>query len=319
MAESYELSTVLEAFDSLKEKKWVDKIKEKVKQTIFWGDLNEANIEEFKKFNRLFGSLYDLMKEKFSEIYRTTWERYFEHLRAVVNNVLDLPNPTVEKVLIAIAHDSIEDTDKTFEWLNEDYKYKVALWVQAISKSPWEDYLTDEEKEEKLSLEFAIGSPWTKSLNSKAVKLLKEIKDLWKDRRNDDYFWHLESIKKLSRHIVKIALDKWILEYEYKWEEISKITLDWNEMSKKEFKIILQQITQDVLDVKLADRIHNLSTQWNPKDTKTVRRKVDETKEYFLEIAMKHNPEAYEKLQSLILKLEIKLHNTNSNVNELVS
>jgi (p)ppGpp synthase/HD superfamily hydrolase len=59
------------------------------------------------------------MKDKFSEVYRkNSGERYFEHLREVVNNVIDLPNHNIDKVLIALAHDSIEDIeDINFDFL----------------------------------------------------------------------------------------------------------------------------------------------------------------------------------------------------------
>jgi guanosine-3',5'-bis(diphosphate) 3'-pyrophosphohydrolase len=80
------------------------------------------------------------MKKKFRKINRSSGERYFEHLRAVVNNILELPNPNTEKILIAIAHDAIEDTNKTYEGLTEDYGYEIALSVQAISKNAWQDY-----------------------------------------------------------------------------------------------------------------------------------------------------------------------------------
>lgn len=289
MPENYKLSTTLLSIDSPNEKRWVKKIIEKVKEKIFWNNLKESNIEEFKRFNRLFGSLYDLMKEKFSDIYRTTWERYFEHLRAVVNNVLDLPNPTTEKVLIAIAHDSIEDTNKTFEWLSEDYWYKVALWVQTISKNPWEDYLTNDEKNEKISLEFNGYTSWTSDNVNICIDELNKLKKIAKERRNLDYFSHLKSFESLLQHINSIAISKWI-----------------NLTDEK-----LKEITHDVLDVKLADRIHNLSTQWNPDDLKTTRRKIEETKKYFLIIAKEHNPEAYKKLIMLINDLKYKLENFN--------
>jgi (p)ppGpp synthase/HD superfamily hydrolase len=70
--------------------------------------------------------------------------------------------------------------------------------------------------------------------------------------------------------------------------------------------------------VKFADRIHNLSTQWNPSDTATVRRKVDETKEYFLDIAKETNSKAYHSLQSLILQLEIQLNNAGERVEKVM-
>jgi (p)ppGpp synthase/HD superfamily hydrolase len=55
------------------------------------------------------------MKSKFAHIQRDGGERYFEHLREVFKNVMNLPNPNVQKAFIALAHDSIEDTDKTYE------------------------------------------------------------------------------------------------------------------------------------------------------------------------------------------------------------
>lgn len=270
----YSLDNVLSAFESLSEK-WIDKLLNKAKEKIFWWELNSENINEFKDFVRKFYSLYYLMKDKFSEEYRSTWERYFEHLRKVVDNVLDLPNPNIEKVLIAIAHDSIEDTNKTYEWLAEDYLYRIALAVQAISKNPWNLYI---EKVDKSITD-------EKNIRKKAI-----------DLRNEDYFWHLESFDNMLEHIRELALSKNII------------------LSQDELK----EITLNALDVKFADRIHNLSTQWDPEDSETVRRKVDETKKYFLEIAKEVNIDAYNKLQSEILKLEIRLNQLNKKVVSIV-
>ena len=169
MEQHYTVEQVLDAIWLLKQEKWVDTILNSVKEKIFSNDLNTENVEEFKKFVRRFTSLYYLMKDKFSEVERTSWERYFEHLREVVNNILKLPNPNTKKVLIAIAHDSIEDTNKTFEWLSEDYWYDVALAVQAISKEPWKKY-------QDLSIENEA----------------ERIKNA-KKQRNITYFWHLQS------------------------------------------------------------------------------------------------------------------------------
>lgn len=269
----YTLDQVLDAVWFLKQEKWVDKILTSVKEKIFWNDLNNANIEEFKGFVRKFTSLYYLMKDKFSEVERTSWERYFEHLRVVVNNVLELPNPNTQKVLIAIAHDSIEDTNKTFEWLAEDYWYGVALAVEAISKESWKKYqnfdITDDNEREREA----------------------------KRERNEDYFWHLESFETFKEHINKLALEQ-------------NIVLSGEE---------LDEITRNALDVKFADRIHNLTTQWDPNDLKQVRKKVDETKRYFLKIAHETCIEAYNKLQSLILILEVKLSGTSERVGVLLN
>lgn len=270
--ENFTLDQILEAFWSLKQEKWVDKLLDSVKEKIFWNELNNENIEDFKQFVREFTSIYYLMKAKFSEKERTTWERYFEHLREVVNNVLTLPNPNIEKVLIAIAHDSIEDTNKTFEWLAEDYWYEVALAVEAISKKPWQYYIDENIVDEN------------------------ERKKDAKEKRNSEYFWHLISFESMKKHINSTAKEKWI------------------ELTEDE----LITITYNALDVKFADRIHNLSTQWDPNDLKQVRKKVDETKKYFLWIAKETNKIAYDKLQSLILTLEIRLNNSNWKVKEII-
>ena len=292
MSDHYEVWEVLDSMDWLRLEKWVEKLLEKSKERIFWWDINDENIEVFKDFVNEFTSLYYMMKRKFKNVYRKIdWVRYFEHLRAVVNNVLDLANPTVDKVMMAISHDAIEDTDINYDWLKISAWPKVAIWVQAISKGNWEDYLTEEEKNEKLGLEFDLwswGSWWKKRL--------EEIEEIWKKRRNDDYFSHLESLDNLSEHIKSIATTNWVI------------------LSKQELK----ELTQDVLDVKLADRIHNLSTQWNPKDLDTVERKVNETKRYFLDIAKEHNPKAYEKLKSLIFALEVDLLNARWKVEKTI-
>ena len=272
ISEEFTLEQVLDAVWLLKHEKWVDKLLNSVKEKIFWNELNSENIEEFKKFVREFTSIYYLMKSKFSEVERTSWERYFEHLREVVNNVLILPNPNTKKVLIATAHDSIEDTNKTFEWLNEDYWYGVALAVESISKKSWEDYIDE-----------TILDP---------VERKKQAKKL----RNAEYFWHLESFEKFKYHINSIAISKWI-------------NLTDNQ---------LIEISQNALDVKFADRIHNLSTQWDPNDLEQVRKKVDETKKYFLWIAKENNTQAYNKLQSLILVLEIRLNGTKNDIERII-
>lgn len=269
----YTVEQVLDAVWLLRQEKWVDKILNSVKEKIFWNDLNARNIEEFKTFVREFTSLYYLLKNKFAEIERSTWERYFEHLREVVNNVLKLPNPNTKKVLIAIAHDSIEDTNKTFEWLSEDYWYEVALAVQSISKDPWEKY-------QDVSIE-----------NEK-----ERIKDA-KNQRNAIYFWHLQSFEIFKIHIANLAKEKWI------------------ELTEEK----LIEITRNALDVKFADRIHNLSTQWDPNDREQVRKKIAETNNFFLSIAQETNKEAYEQIKRLLLVLELRLQGTPWKVRAVLS
>ncbi|MEA3387104.1 MAG: hypothetical protein U9Q66_01630 [Patescibacteria group bacterium] len=80
----------------------------------------------------------------------------------------------------------------------------------------------------------------------------------------------------------------------------------------------ISQITQNIIDVKLADRIHNLSTQWDENNTDKVIRKLNETKDFFLDIAEETNIEAYTKIKSLLLNLELKLENYNKRVDDIL-
>jgi len=260
---------LLDDFELIKDKKWIDKITDKVKEIIFWNDLNDTNIKEFESFIRLFTSLYYLMKEFFNKkVRKISWERYFEHLRWVVYNVLELPNPNIEKIYSAIAHDTIEDIEEMNFDILKIYWYKTAISVQALSKEPHENFLD-----------------WT---NTKQEAI---------EKRNHEYFSHLESFENMKKHINSIALSKWI------------------ELDKEE----LNEITQNTLDVKFADRIHNLSTQWHPDDIDTVNRKIEETKKYFLKVAEKTNPEAYERLKSEIFKLEKQVENVNWKVEWIIT
>jgi (p)ppGpp synthase/HD superfamily hydrolase len=96
----------------------------------------------------------------------------------------------------------------------------------------------------------------------------------------------------MKNHVIKLALEK-------------RLDLDEKE---------IDELVVNVFDIKFADRIHNLSTQWDESNTEKVRRKIDETKEYFLNIAYEINPEAYKKLKTLILELELKLAKFSSQV-----
>lgn len=246
-----------------KEKKGIEKMMDLIVDKIYAWDI-ESN-GDFKTLNRQLSSAYTIMKDKFSDIYRDGWERYFEHLRAVANIVLTLDNPNEEKALIAMLHDSIEDTDIDYHTLKILYWANIAIAVQALSKKPETDY------------------------KSKAWLTAKEI-------RNKEYFSHLESFESMRNYIEKIAIE------------------DWFKLNEQE----LDKITKNTIDVKLADRIHNLSTQWNEDNTAKVKRKLDETKIYFLQIAKETNKVAYDKIMTLVLDLELKLVGFNKKVEKVL-
>lgn len=238
------------------EQKGDEKMISKVNEVIYNYNLN--SLQDWKKIISFIRSSYNLVKDLFIEFERTSWERYFEHLREVVNITLDSETPSLEKVIISLYHDSIED----IKWYNFDVvrantkSYKIALAVEAMSKKDWKIYSNDENE--------------------------------WKELRNKEYFWKLLSFEKMK-------------EYIYILSKKNNINLTEDEAI---------EITQNVFDVKYADRIHNLSTQWDPDNLEKVKRKIDETEKYFLPWAIRINPEAYEKMKNLVevLKVQIELH-----------
>ncbi|MFZ5341295.1 MAG: hypothetical protein ACOZBL_01665 [Patescibacteria group bacterium] len=66
----------------------------------------------------------------------------------------------------------------------------------------------------------------------------------------------------------------------------------------------------DILDVKFADRIHNLRTLY-PLSKESIIKKIQETEIYFLHVAKKRNPTAYNIMIYEIEKLKIFLKTTH--------
>lgn len=67
---------------------------------------------------------------------------YVEHLQAVVNNLVD---PTEEMIAVAWLHDSVEDTESTFDDLSRYFGSAVSNAVCAITKikeEPYDKYLS---------------------------------------------------------------------------------------------------------------------------------------------------------------------------------
>jgi len=234
---------------------------------------------------------YAMMKQEFEDKYRESWERYFDHLKEVALIIInELDKPNVEKVLIAILHDSIEDVELTFEEIRRFFWVRVAVWVQAISKMPWEYYLSEDEKNNFEG--FKIIENW----KYKESIWYKDFEKIWKKRRNEDYFWHLKSFEKMKEHIKSIIVKKYNITFELFTKEQLEI-----------FNTKLDEITQNALDVKFADRIHNLRTQWNPNNIEKVEKKVEETEIFFMDIAKIKNPKAYKELKRLTEDLRKKV------------
>lgn len=98
-------------------------------------------------------------------------------------------------------------------------------------------------------------TPEQLELYTQLEKKIKPIKDKAKDRRNEEYFGHLD------------------------------------------------QLNDDYLDIKFADRIHNLRDMSAVRKDKTLRIIAD-TEKYFLDVAKKRNPTAYHLIMTEIDRLK---------------
>jgi hypothetical protein len=68
----------------------------------------------------------------------------------------------------------------------------------------------------------------------------------------------------------------------------------------------LDELNDDYLDVKLADRIHNLRDM-DARNKEKILRKIEETEKYFMEVAKKRKPKAYKILCEEIARLKINM------------
>lgn len=242
--------------DFLIDKEYKLELIQKIKKYIYKDNLEKVSIDNLSYDVMRIIEAYNKMVKAFEWKYRKiSGERYFEHLREVANIILRMPKPNIDKIIIALYHDSIEDLEKyTFEVVkDETWSEKIAIAVEAISKKKWESYSNNETE--------------------------------WKRLRNEDYFWKLKSFDKMKWYVKLIAKKKSI------------------NLTDKE----LEEITLNIFYVKFADRIHNLRTQWCPNDINQVKKKIKETKEYFLINAKRINIKIYKKLFNEIVKLETEL------------
>lgn len=248
---------------------------------------------------------YNYCKEKFSNKYRNNWEKYFEHLEQVslisieifekeLNKIKKnkiLHRTLVDRIIIALLHDIIEDTNVDFNEIKDLFWINIAIAVQALSKNK----INIKENSDKILLK----SSWILDKNweiKKDVKLkikkweLSYIEEIWLDifnkyrhERNNEYFSRFESFESMYKYIKSISKN----------------------LNNEELK----RITKNVLNIKYADRIHNLRTQWDEKNISKVYRKLVETEHYFLNSSEKNNIKAFSLLTKELIILGKKINN----------
>ncbi|MFA5747747.1 MAG: hypothetical protein WC872_01405 [Candidatus Absconditabacterales bacterium] len=193
----------------------------------------------------LFDQAYSLMKLAFKDEKRENNEKYFEHLKGTMEILLrELPNPNLNKILIGLLHDVQEDIPEYADVIERIYGEYISTGVTILSKKDWKEYLTDDE--------------FFEYNNAKELHVKSNLEKEGKNRRNKDYFGHLDNLN------------------------------------------------DDYLDVKFADRIHNLRDS-NYLTEEKLQRKIEETIKYFLHVAGKRNLTAYKLIIQEIEKLKLRL------------
>ncbi len=240
-----------------------------------------------------FDQAYSLMKIAFKDNKRESGERYFEHLKWVMDIIIrELPNLNLDKILIALLHDVQEDLPEYADSIRVIYGDDIANWVNALSKKPRENYLIEE--------------PFTKEDIDICKKYLKEKNAILKNTAEKMIKKYPEKSfmaeKKIREKDLIIYMNDEQLE---KYKLLEKQMKPFVDIAKKkrneDYFWKLDKLKENELAVKFADRMHNLrDMEWLTRE-KAIR-KVNETKIYFLHVAKEKNSAAYNLMMNAIQK-----------------
>ncbi len=146
----------------------------------------ELEYKEKEQLNKV-KTAYSLMKRTFQDQKRKeliTGTKFnknsFSHIEGVMNIVLSWKygKPTIDRLLIALLHDAIEDID----WFSKEHIATIFNWdahvadcVEQITKKPRQSFLSEREKD-------------ILSVTDKSKETYKTIKKWAKEKRNKEYF-----------------------------------------------------------------------------------------------------------------------------------
>ena len=200
-------------------------------------------------------------------------------------------------VQIAVLHDSIEDTNESFESLQLKYGDIVALWVDTLSKKPFWEYIPgweDSNYEQSNDIQNflilkdniekyiwrEIDHDFKFSNHSNIPHGLRKLWEVYEEKyevvRNNQYFWKFKNMHELEKNIENQAIIRWVI------------------LDKEE----LQLLAYKVAVIKLSDRKHNIETL--PKKKRAY--KIKETQEHLSEIGKEVVPRIWKKISHRIKK-----------------
>jgi len=289
-----------------------------------WEDKDGQNTPHITEFMQPINLAYAYAKDHFHyRDLRDTNERYFEHLRRSWYNIINkTDNPTRLKIIVALLHDVIENTnDVTFFWLLELFHDKklakqVALAVMILSKDSLLKYIKKANNTTDLNTflkiqdysdqAVKIKGEWYAILNKKWL-LTREFKERKKrgelSKQEERYYIQYQSLKKkykqvsdddyYSRFTSTTAMRK------YATQLASKHDLHLKNQE-------IDELVEAALDAKDADRLDNLETEFESSNNK-IRRKLREYKKYFLPRIKKEKPKFLSYIEEVVKKLEEEL------------
>lgn len=243
-----------------------------------------------------FEQAYSLMRLLMGNMTRENGKRRFEHLKWTMEILLreldnpDMNHPNIDQILIALLHDIQEDLPEYADVVRKVFGDYVANGVDVLSKKDWVEYLTEEEKEGCIPL-----------LNGKKM-ILGEAYIVMVAKHPDSAF---TAVDKADEDELKKYMNT---EQRTQYDMIETQIKPFMDLAKprrnKDYFGHMEDLNDDYLAVKLADRIHNLRDMDGGVRREKVIRKVRETEDYFLHVAKKRNKKAYDLLveQIAILK-----------------
>ena len=270
----------------------LEKYYDEIIRTIYRPQGLSKKDEDVRDDMYLFEQAYSLMKVTFKNEKRESWERYFEHLKGVMEIILrELPNPNLNKILIALLHDVQEDIPEYADVVRKVYGDYIADGVNELSKKDWKIYLDKTEKE--------LCWPFLEIQEKIFNEVIQSIIEKYPEKS-------FIAPNKIKESEIIHAMDEDQLRYYLQNKEnIRPFEKRAKERRNEDYFGHLDQLNDDYLDGKFADRIHNLRDMSGISKEKNLR-KIIETEKYFLEVAKKRNPTAYKLMISAINTIKRK-------------
>jgi hypothetical protein len=235
-----------------------------------------------------FDQAYSLMKLLFEDEKRNNGARYFDHLKGVMEILLTefydpkkKERPDMDTLIIALLHDVQEDLPEYADVIRKIYGNEIADGVDILSKKDWTTYMDDEDHKQCDAYLFA------------KQQLLEEVTTTASQKKSEIAFTAVKKIKEkdLKPYMNPDQLTRYenIINHIQPFEERCKVRRNQDYFGH------MDKLSDKHLKVKFADRIHNLRDIEGEDRDKLVR-KVRETEQYFLDLAKKRHPIAYEKM-----------------------